>query len=119
VLVTRPTMYTFALEANTALSLRRIPSLTVGFVPQLKDKRLHLLDWLTTAAKHEIDAALKNTNRVFVVHSLVDTAGYRAYLDQLSAQIRASGFALQSQARIGTARVSVWERRGAGSSPGG
>ena len=112
VIATRPTIYTFALEAGAPVRLTPTPSLTVGFMPKFADKRLHVIGFLTGGVKREIETALKKTDRVFVVHSLADEVGYRPYEKGLANLIKAQGFERQPHRVIGTARVSVWEHAG-------
>ena len=118
VIITRPTMFTFALEAGSPVRMRPTPALTVGLMPKFADKRLHPIDFLSGAAKRELETALKKTNRVFVVHSLADEVGYRQYEKDLANLIAAQGFELQRQPKVGTARVSVWQRAGTGPAAG-
>jgi hypothetical protein len=115
VLITRPTVYTFALEANTPVQLQPTPGQEVGFMPRFADKRLHPLEWLTRATKREVGAALDNTNRAYVVDSLVDPNGMKQYRADLAKLIASHGFRLRSQSRTGTARISMWQREGTGS----
>jgi hypothetical protein len=113
VIITRPTVYTFALDAGTPVRVRPSPDLTVGFMPKFADKRLHPIGFLTGSAKREIESALKKTNRVFVVHSLADKSGYKSYMANLSDLVAAQGFELKRRPTVGTAQISVWQREGA------
>jgi len=113
VIITRPTVYTFALDAGTPVRVRPTPDLTVGFMPKFADKRLHPIDFLTPAARNEIVSALKNTNRVYVVDSLADRAHwYKNYRKSIADLIGAQGFTLRRRPTIGRALVSVWQRAG-------
>jgi hypothetical protein len=117
VFITRGTMYTFALEAGTPVHVQRNSSLEVGFMPRFADKRLHPLDFLTTSTRTEITSALGETERAYVVDSLVDPTGYQKYRTNLDNLIGASGFTLEKRSTVGTANVSVWVRSN-GSQPG-
>jgi hypothetical protein len=108
--ITRGTIYTFALEANTPVGVRATPDLEVGFMPRFADRRLHPLDLLTSSTQVEIAFALAKKERAYVVDSLVDQDGYRKYRADLANMIGAAGFTLEKQSRVGTATVSVWVR---------
>ena len=118
VLITRPTAYTFALEANTPVRLRPTPDQLVGFEPSFADKRLHLGGLLTPASRREMDSALKTTDRVYVVDSLVARPAFKQYPAGLTNLIASDGFKLQYHATVGTATISVWVRQGKAPSPG-
>ena len=77
VLITRPTMYTFALDAGTPVRLRPTPDLVVGFAPRFKDKRLHPIDFLTKPTRDEVTRTVIPADRVFIVHSRADQSGYK------------------------------------------
>ena len=94
------------------MRLKPTPSLTVGFLPKFADKRLHVIGFLSGTAKGEIETALKETDKVFVVHSLADEVGYRKYEKGLADLIAAQGFELQCRRKVADARVSVWQRAG-------
>ena len=87
-------------------------------MPHFADKRLHPLELLTPATKLEIGSALKHTNRVYVVDSLVGQEGFKQYRADLAKLIASDGFKLHSQAKIGTATISVWQREGTESPSG-
>jgi hypothetical protein len=111
VFITRPTVYTFALEANTPVQLRPTPDQIVGFVPRFADKRLHPLGSLTPATRREIGTALKGADRAFVVDSLVAPQGFKQYRDDLTKLVTSDGFILQRRKKVGTATISIWVRR--------
>jgi hypothetical protein len=113
VLITRPTMYTFALEADTRVRLRATPDLVVGYMPRFADSRLHAIDWLTAAAKVEIRSEVQNADRVYVVDSAIDPKGYKPYRVGIADEIAAQGFEQTSATRVGTANVIVWHRKSA------
>jgi hypothetical protein len=110
VLITRPTEYTFALEANTPVRLRPTPDLIVGFEPRFADLRLHPLG--NPVNRREVTSALAATDRVYVVDSFLARQGYKQYRADLTKLIASDGFTLRSQSTIGTARISVWQREG-------
>jgi hypothetical protein len=119
VIVTRPEMFTFALEAGVPVRLRPTPDRIVGFTPHFKDPRIHAIDILSSGAKKEIVSALKNTNRAFVVDSTVDVQGYKQYRATLASLIAAQGFKPQlAKTRVGTGRVTVWVRNKAAPTSG-
>jgi hypothetical protein len=117
--MTAPTLFTFALEANTPVRLRPTPDLVVGFVPLFADKRLHPIGLLTPETELEIGSALEGTNRAYVVDSLVARGPVAAknWAD-LATLIASDGFKRHSQFKIGDARISVWQREGTESPSG-
>jgi hypothetical protein len=119
VFIARSALFSFGLEAGSPAQVRPTPALIVGFLPKFKDKRLHPLDVLSTPAKQDIISALKKTNRAYVVDSTVDPAGYKKYRSDLAALIASQGFKQQAgQTKVGTGRVTVWQRPGAAPSSG-
>src|SRR5262249_20123928 len=112
VLITRQTMYTFALEANTAVRLRPTPDEVIGYMPLFADKRLHPLGMLTPHTQREIGSALETTNRAYVVDSDLGQKAFKNYRAELTKFIASRGFKLHKQTRVGTATIAVWQREG-------
>jgi hypothetical protein len=119
ILITRPEMYTFALESGAPVNLHPTPGLIIGIAPRFKDKRVHPIDILSATAKAEIVAVLKKTNRALVVDSDAGRTAYKQYRSDLASLIASQGFKQQLRpTKFGTGRVTVWLRRDAPSPPG-
>jgi hypothetical protein len=108
VLITRPTTYSFALYANTAVDLRPTPDRAIGFLPAFSDDRLHPHDFTTTP--EEMSDFVDDVDRVYVVHAIVDPLGHNQYLFGLAVDLSFRGFERERSTIIGTGKVDTWRR---------
>jgi hypothetical protein len=111
VLITRPTIYSFALNADTPVRLHATPELLQGIAPVFRDPRLHPVDFLTAAQRRKIAEALTPVDRVYVVHSRNDPNGYKKYLLQLALEIRQQGFEQTRSSNVKGSTITVWDRK--------
>jgi hypothetical protein len=115
VMITRLTVYSFALYANSPVDLRAAPERSVGFLPEFSDERLHLVDFFTTTSE-ELEQFLGDADRLYVVHANVNPQTQNKHLFNLAVEIRMMGFQHQSSTTVATGRVDVWLRERDGSS---
>jgi hypothetical protein len=114
VLVTIPTMYSFALYAPTPVDLRLTPDRQVGFLPTFSDPRLHLLADFTFTPE-QIDAFVDGAERVYVVQADADPRGNAQYNFRLGVALTLRGFELESSTKLDTGQIDAWHRKADGS----
>jgi hypothetical protein len=110
VLVTRPTIFSFALYADTRVKLQPDAQLTQGFMPEFADRRVHPIDWLSPEQRQVLRDAVAKVDRVYVVDSQVDPRAYRSYRIDLALSLRANGFEPAGRRDLNGSTINVWRR---------
>lgn len=106
--VTRPTTYSFALYAQTPVSLRETPDRVIGFLPRFSDPRVHMLD--LAANEEDLQDLGPDVDRVYVVHADVGSSGYGRWRFALALNLIYRGFERQTSERIEATVVDMWRR---------
>ncbi len=104
-------MYSFALDADTPVRIQADPDLIQGFIPRFKDKRFVPVDFLSTEQRRAIDRAVKSADRVLVVDSNNDPAGYAKYRRGIASQLEQQGFEREKVTFVNRASIAVYRRQ--------
>ena len=111
VLITRPAMFSFALDTDTPVRIQADPDLIQGFIPRFKDKRFVPVDFLSTEQRRAIDRAVRSADRVLVVDSNNDPAGYAKYRRDIASQLEQQGFEREKVTTVNRASIAVYRRQ--------
>jgi hypothetical protein len=113
-LIARPTIFSFAYYANTPVRIQPNANLVQGFLPRFKDQRLVPVDFLTSAQRSKVDAAVRTATRVFVLDSNNVRDGLRTYREALDQQISQNGFVRVNTRKVRGTSITIWARPPAG-----
>jgi hypothetical protein len=110
--------FSFALESDTAVTMRGQPTEDVGFIPDFADSRLKVLGCSPFGTGcnpravygPEVHAAVRHAERVLVHNDNPDLADALSTLGPVWTALRAEGFQQGSPISFGAARVWVWRR---------
>jgi hypothetical protein len=122
VLITQTTTFSFALYANTPVSLQATPRRAIGFVPAFTDRRLPDAQFLAVSPgwgdpvnpsdvlphQKEFASFVKDADRVFVVDA--DNVFSGKYVFPIAVGLKLRGFEPVSTTKVGSAHVSIWRR---------
>jgi hypothetical protein len=110
VLISRPAMFSVAFYANTPVRLQEAHDQIQGMLPHFADRRIVPVNFLGKAQLATIDSALARADRVFLIDSNNDRAGYRTYRAQLNDELTKQGFKRAGVSPAKGASIAVWHR---------
>jgi hypothetical protein len=110
VIITLTSVYTFAVESRSRVTLRATPEKVIGFIPVFADARLHTVGPFgeVEGRSEQIRALVDNADRVFVHNAIPFIGGKQSKATQ--AALVSLGFERKRTVRFNAAQVDIWRR---------